>query len=135
MYQTESTALTITSRSAGPVCSTRLAMRPAKSFRKNVQDSRTTFQRLCQRIRLLKPGLIAWLTSMACVATMQGRSTSTIRPMTASCGQASRSRPPGGTVATSPATRPMQIGIEASSSATNSPPTNSPAMGPRTCRA
>ena len=43
--------------SAGPVCMTRLAMRPAKSFWKKVQLWRTTCQWLCQRIRLVRPGI------------------------------------------------------------------------------
>ena len=41
------------------VCITRLAMRPAKSFWKNGQLWRTTCQWLCQRIRLVAPGMSA----------------------------------------------------------------------------
>ncbi len=44
MYQTALTELTTLSRNAGPVCSTRLARRPAKSFWKNIQLWRTTCQ-------------------------------------------------------------------------------------------
>ena len=47
---------TTLSRTALPVCITRLAMRPAKSFWKNGQLWRTTCQWLCQRIRLVTPG-------------------------------------------------------------------------------
>ena len=56
MYQTALIAATTLSRNAGPVCMTRLAMRPAKSFWKNVQLCRTTCQWFCQRIMLVKPG-------------------------------------------------------------------------------
>ena len=52
-YQTAVTDATRLSRTAGPVCITRLEMRPAKSFWKNAQLCRTTCQWLCQRIRLV----------------------------------------------------------------------------------
>ena len=51
MYQTPVISATSVSRIAGPVCITRLAMRPAKSFWKNAQDWRTTYQWFCQRMR------------------------------------------------------------------------------------
>ena len=44
MYQTAVSSATSVSRIAGPVCMTRLAMRPAKSFWKNAQLWRTTYQ-------------------------------------------------------------------------------------------
>ncbi len=44
MYQTAVRSATRLSRIAGPVCITRLAMRPAKSFWKKVQLWRTTCQ-------------------------------------------------------------------------------------------
>ncbi|WP_315855139.1 hypothetical protein [Chenggangzhangella methanolivorans] len=42
MCQSASTVCTMLSRSAGPVCITLVAMRPAKSFWKKPQDWRTT---------------------------------------------------------------------------------------------
>ncbi len=48
------------------VCITRLAMRPAKSFWKNGQLCRTTCQWLCQRIRLVTPGITALLRTIDC---------------------------------------------------------------------
>ncbi len=65
MYQTALVAETTLSRSDGPVCITRLAIRPAKSFWKNVQLWRTTCQWFCQRMRLLSPGAIAWFVISA----------------------------------------------------------------------
>jgi hypothetical protein len=59
MYQTALTTCTTLSRRAGPACITRLAMRPAKSFWKNGQLWRTTCQWLCQRMRLVAPGMSA----------------------------------------------------------------------------
>jgi hypothetical protein len=61
MYQTARMLETTHSRTALPVCMTRLAMRPAKSFWKNGQLWRTTCQWLCQRIRLVTPGTTALL--------------------------------------------------------------------------
>ena len=63
MYQTLVIVATTLSRIAGPVCITRLEMRPAKSFWKNAQLCRTTCQWLCQRMRLVNGPLIAWLVS------------------------------------------------------------------------
>ena len=73
--------MTRLSRSAGPVCSTRLAMRPAKSFWKNVQLCRTTCQWFCQRIMLDRPGLTIWFTRMLCATKLSGRSTSSTPAM------------------------------------------------------
>ena len=63
MYQTPVISATTVSRIAGPVCITRLAMRPAKSFWKNAQDWRTTCQWFCQRMRFDTLAEIAWLVS------------------------------------------------------------------------
>ena len=60
------------SRSAGPVCITRLAMRPAKSFWKNAHDLAHHVPVVCQRIRLVTLAAIAWLASRFCV-TMRER--------------------------------------------------------------
>ena len=59
MYQAASNAITTLSRSDGPVCITRFAMRPAKSFWKNPHDCRTTCQWFCQRMRLVTFAAIA----------------------------------------------------------------------------
>ena len=69
------------SRIAGPVCITRLAMRPAKSFWKNAQDWRTTCQWFCQRMRLATLAAIAWFISRCCATKASGRSTSSTAAM------------------------------------------------------
>jgi hypothetical protein len=61
MYQTLVSIATSVSRIAGPVCITRLAIRPAKSFWKNAQDWRTTYQWFCHRMRFDTFAEIAWL--------------------------------------------------------------------------
>jgi hypothetical protein len=63
MYQMAVTDETRLSRSAGPVCITRLEMRPAKSFWKKAQLWRTTCQWLCHRIRLVNGPAMAWLVT------------------------------------------------------------------------
>ncbi len=63
MYQTLVSIATSVSRIAGPVCITRLAIRPAKSFWKNAQDWRTTYQWFCHRMRFATLAAIAWLAS------------------------------------------------------------------------
>ena len=87
MYQTALVALTTLSRSDGPVCITRLAMRPAKSFWKKLQLCRTTCQWFCQRTRLVRPTLIDWLVSMTRSASAAGRRTSITAAMPASTCQ------------------------------------------------
>ncbi len=87
MYQTAVRSATRLSRIAGPVCITRLAMRPAKSFWKNVQLWRTTCQWLCQRMRVVTLAAIAWLAMMFCMVNASGRSTSSTSAMPASSGQ------------------------------------------------
>ena len=87
MYQTAVSSATRLSRIAGPVCITRLAMRPAKSFWKNAQLWRTTCQWLCQRIRFDTLAAIAWLAMMFCAVSASGRRTSSTRPIPARIGQ------------------------------------------------
>ena len=50
MYQTVVMVAVSVERTDGPVCITRLEMRPAKSFWKNAQLCRTTCQCDCQRM-------------------------------------------------------------------------------------
>jgi hypothetical protein len=87
MYQTAVSSATRLSRTAGPVCITLLAMRPAKSFWKNAQDCRTTCQWLCQRIRLPTLAAIAWLAIRFWAVSATGRATSSTRAMPASTCQ------------------------------------------------
>ena len=81
MYQTPVISATMVSRIAGPVCITRLAMRPAKSFWKNAQDCRTTCQWFCQRMRFDTLAAIAWLASRFCAAIAAGRTNSSSSAM------------------------------------------------------
>ena len=60
MNQTAVSSETRLSRIAGPVCITRVAMRPAKSFWKKAHDWRATCQWFCQRIRLATLAAMAW---------------------------------------------------------------------------
>ncbi len=129
-YHTALVACTTLSRRLGPVCITRLAMRPAKSFWKNVQLCRTTCQWLCQRTRLVIPGAIAWLVTRNCTRSAVGRRSSTTAAMPSNCPPDSCSSACGLCVATSEATRPMNTGIVVSSSATQSPTANRPATRP-----
>ena len=99
-------------------------MRPAKSFWKKVQLWRTTCQWLCQRIRLVSPGAIAWFVTRYCAKIAAGRSTSSTAAMPISCGAASRSRLCGSCAVISETTRPRKTGIVASSSATAKPAAN-----------
>src|SRR5947207_11219544 len=64
MYQTLVSNATSVSRIAGPVCITRFAMRPAKSFWKNAQDWRIKYQWFCHLIRFDTLAEIAWLATM-----------------------------------------------------------------------
>ena len=61
MYQTVVMVAVSVARTDGPVCMTRLEMRPAKSFWKNAQLWRTTCQCDCQRIRPVNGAAMAWL--------------------------------------------------------------------------
>ena len=77
MYQSPSTICTVDWRSDAPVCITRLAMRPAKSFWKNARLCRTTWLCISQRRRLLSPGTSAWLISRLSSQFSSGRTSST----------------------------------------------------------
>ena len=127
MYQIPIIDRTTLSRSAGPVCMTRAAMRPAKSFWKNVQPCRTTCQWFCQRTRLVSPGTSTWLVTSACARCASGRSTISSSAMPASWRPASRQIVSGRCEETSVTIRPMNTGIAASSSATTNPVTKSAA--------
>ena len=111
MYQAASNDITTLSRIAGPVCSTRLAMRPAKSFWKNVQLWRTTCQWFCQRIMFERPGFTIWLISTMWQSSTPGRSRSSTTAMPMSCGQASWISAWGVWVETRPTMRPMKAGM------------------------
>src|SRR5438045_4312802 len=87
MYQTAVTSDTRLSRIDGPVCITRLAMRPAKSFWKKLHDWRTTCQWLCQRTRLATLAAIAWLDSTFCSVCDAGRNTRSTVAIASSSGQ------------------------------------------------
>src|SRR6266404_2007870 len=115
MYQTLVSSATRVSRIAGPVCITRLAMRPAKSFWKNAQDWRTTYQWFCQRMRFDTLAEIAWFPSR--------------------CGQNFANSSSGGLAVINVTMRPMNTGMVESSSATTKPAANKAANRPFACRA
>ncbi len=135
MYQTAVISAVKVSRIDGPVCITRLAMRPAKSFWKNAQLCRTTCQWFCQRIMLPTLAAIAWLAMMFCVVSASGRSTSSTSAMPTRIGQKSANSVSGLLAVISVTTRPMNTGMSESSSATAKPATNSPMNKPLACRA
>ena len=135
MYQTPVISATTVSRIAGPVCITRLAIRPAKSFWKNAQDWRTTCQWFCQRMRFDTLAEIAWLESRFCVVSASGRSTSKVSAIASSSGQKSANSVSGLLVVISVTMRPMKIGIMVSSSATTKPTTNRAMNSPFACLA
>ena len=135
MYQTPVISATTVSRIAGPVCITRLAIRPAKSFWKNAQDWRTTCQWFCQRMRFDTLAEIAWLDSRFCVVSAIGRNTSKVSAIASSSGQKSASSVCGALVVISVITRPMKIGIIVSSNATTKPTANKAMNSPFACRA
>ena len=87
MYQTALIELTMLSRMPGPVCMTRVAMRPAKSFWKKVQLWRTTCQWFCQRTRFIMPGAIACCVIRFCSNSAAGRASSSTAAMPTSCVQ------------------------------------------------
>ncbi len=72
---------TMLSRTAGPVCITRLEMRPAKSFWKKFQDCRTTCQWFCQRMRFDRLAAIAWFIRRFWNAIAAGRANSSTSAM------------------------------------------------------
>ena len=122
------------SRSALLVCITRFAIRPAKSFWKNGQLCRTTCQWLCQRIRLVTPGMTALLRTRLSASSVSGRNTSTIAPMSSSIGVAARKAAARSAASISVTSLPMNTGISVSISATARPVTNIAANSHRVCR-
>src|SRR3569833_880446 len=87
MNHTEVRSWTSVSRIEGPVCITRLAMRPAKSFWKKPQDWRTTCQWFCQRMRFETFTAIAWLIINCCTTKAPGFTTRNSASMAANLGQ------------------------------------------------
>ena len=120
---------------AGPVCITRLAMRPAKSFWKNAQDCRATWKWFCQRIMLATLTAIAWLLTRFCAICASGRSTSSTAAMPSSSGHCSVHSVAGLLDVTRVMMRPMNAGMLESSTATMKPATNSAANRPLAWRA
>ena len=118
MYQTARMADITLSRNALAVCITRLAMRPAKSFWKNDQFWRTTCQWLCQRIRLVAPGISAfWRIAMSASST-SGRTMSISTTMPSSIGDCCASAAWRSAASISETSLPMNTGITVSISAT-----------------
>ncbi len=115
---------------AGPVCITRVAMRPAKSFWKNAQDCRTTCQWFCQRMRFETLAAIAWFISRCWVTMASGRASSSTAAMPSSIGQAFVRTSSGSVLVTSVTTLPMNTGMVISSSATTKPMANKPMNSP-----
>ena len=114
MYQTARMLDITLSRSAFAVCITRLAMRPAKSFWKNGQLWRTTCQWLCQRIRLVAPGISTlWRIEMSTHAT-SGRATSTRTTIATSSGHCASSAAWRSVASISDTSLPMKSGITVS---------------------
>ena len=135
MYQSARMLLTTLSRTALPVCITRLAMRPAKSFWKKVQLWRTTCQWLCQRIRLVALGRTALLRTRLSASNAIGRPISTTPTMPSSAGRAAANAAARSAACISVTSRPMKTGISVSSSATPSPVANIARYKPRVWRA
>jgi hypothetical protein len=81
MYQTPVMRATSDSRTDGPVCSTREAMRPAKSFWKNAHDWRATCQWVCHRIMLETLAAIAWWVMRFWLVSASGRKISNTAAM------------------------------------------------------
>ena len=130
MYQTARMLAITLSRSALAVCMTRLAMRPAKSFWKNGQLWRTTCQWLCQRIRLVAPGMIALWRIATSASITSGRTMSTSATMPTSSGHWSFSAAWRSTASMSDTSLPMNTGITVSISATARLVTNISAYQP-----
>src|SRR6266566_2537744 len=134
MYQTLVSSATRVSRIAGPVCITRLAMRPAKSFWKNAQDWRTTYQWFCQRMRFDTLAEIAWFARFCAVSAI-GRATSSTNAIPNRCGQNFANSSSGGLAVINVTMRPMNTGMVESSSATTKPAANKAANRPFAWRA
>ena len=123
------------SRIAGPVWSTRVAMRPAKSFWKNAQDWRATYQWFCQRIMLDTLAEIAWLATRFWPVCASGRATSSTTAIPSKVGHDSAHNRAGSLDVTRLTTRPMNTGIMESRVATRKPTANSAANKPLAWRA
>ena len=126
MNQTAVSSDTRLSRIAGPVCITRVAMRPAKSFWKNAHDCRETCQWFCQRMRLDTFAAMAWFIRRCWLVEASGRNTSSTPAMPSSHGQAVARSSSGLLAVTSVTTLPMKTGIITSISATAKPTANRP---------
>jgi hypothetical protein len=135
MYQTPVMSATSDSRTAGPVCSTRDAMRPAKSFWKNDHDWRATCQWFCQRIMLETLAEIAWLATRFWPVSASGRATSSTAAMPSSVSHDVSHSRAGSLEVTKLMIRPMNTGIIESSSATRNPVMNSATNRPLAWRA
>ena len=135
MNQTAVSSETRLSRMAGPVCITRVAMRPAKSFWKNDHDWRTTCQWFCQRMRFDTLAAIAWFISRCWVVMASGRASSSTAAMPASSGQDCANNSSGRECVISVTTLPMNTGMVTSSSATTKPAANKPMNKPLAWRA
>ncbi len=135
MYQTLVSSATSVSRIAGPVCITRLAMRPAKSFWKNAQDWRTTYQWFCHRMRFDTLAEIAWFAIRFCAVSAIGRAISSTTAIPSRCGQNFANSSSGGLAVIKVTMRPMNTGMVESSSATTKPAANNAANRPFAWRA
>ena len=135
MYQTLVSSATSVSRIAGPVCITRLAMRPAKSFWKKVQDWRTTYQWFCHLMRLDTFAEIAWFAIRFCAVSASGRAISSTSAIARRCGQNFANSSSGGLAVINVTMRPMNTGMVESSSATTKPAANRAANKPFAWRA
>src|SRR5258706_410999 len=96
MYQTERMPAIALSRSDSAVCMTRLAMRPAKSFWKKLQLWRTTCQWLCQRIKVVVPGITPFRRTATSSSTARGLTINTTAIMPTRSGQRAGLRPDRG---------------------------------------
>ena len=130
MYQTARIADITDSRSAMAVCITRLAMRPAKSFWKNGRPWRITCQWLCQRIRLVTPGISAFWRIATSTSNTSGRTISTATSMPVSSGACAARAALRSAACIRDTNAPMNKGISVSISATTRLVTNIAAYHP-----
>src|SRR5437764_6739955 len=135
MYQTLVSNATSVSRIAGPVCITRFAMRPAKSFWKNAQDWRIKYQWFCHLIRFDTLAEIAWLAIRFCAVSASGRAISSTSAMPKRCGQNFANSSCGLTAVINVTIRPRNTGTLESRSATTKPAANKAANRPFAWRA
>ena len=131
MYQTALTSCTTLSRSDGPACITRLAMRPAKSSWKKGRPWRMTCQWLCQRIMEVTLALMPCCVTRFWNSSASGRPSSSSAAMPSSAGHASSHSRSGACVESRDTSRPIMVGMAASTSATSRPATNRAANKPR----